>query len=228
MPDRLCASLTLLMLFVAFPPQAGAQERQYPVDTNWGNGEPTTSESPEANHFNAIAVGFQVSKPATWRFVSAEENLENLARPAMDNSKFRELMLKYTTDPLVAMAKFDEPFPDLNPTFRVNIKPFGALPSRDPKAVLTAIMPQLQKIFTGSTVVQGATYVEVAGIKSAYTRINYTMRAEGKEFPTTSELWIVPREDFFFMIGAGTRQDEKTGSRNEIQSILDSVKIKLK
>jgi hypothetical protein len=40
-----------------------------------------------------------------------------------------------------------------------------------------------------------------------------------------SELWIVPRGDYFFMIGAGTRQDEKTGTRKEIQEILKTVKI---
>ncbi len=31
--------------------------------------------------------------------------------------------------------------------------------------------------------------------------------------------------DYFFIIGAGTRQDEKTGSRDEIKQILSTVKI---
>jgi len=44
-------------------------------------------------------------------------------------------------------------------------------------------------------------------------------------FPTASELWIVPRGDYFFLIGAGTRQDEKTGGRDEIRSILGTVRI---
>ena len=35
----------------------------------------------------------------------------------------------------------------------------------------------------------------------------------------------MPRGNFFFLIGAGTRQDEATGGRAEIRSILDSVKI---
>jgi hypothetical protein len=56
--------------------------------------------------------------------------------------------------------------------------------------------------------------------------MNYTMEIpDGRSFQTTSELWIVPRGDYFFMIGAGTRQDEKTGSREEIQDILASLKI---
>lgn len=43
--------------------------------------------------------------------------------------------------------------------------------------------------------------------------------------PITSELWIIPRGDYFFMVGAGTRQDEKTGSRKEVESILNTIVI---
>jgi hypothetical protein len=58
-------------------------------------------------------------------------------------------------------------------------------------------------------------------------RINYSLQIpDGRSFPTTSEMWIVPKGNYFYMIGAGTRQDEKTGSRREIRQILDSVKIK--
>ncbi len=57
-------------------------------------------------------------------------------------------------------------------------------------------------------------------------RIDYSLTIpDGRFFPTASELWIVPRGDYFFMIGAGTRQDEKTGSRKEILKILNSVEL---
>jgi hypothetical protein len=35
----------------------------------------------------------------------------------------------------------------------------------------------------------------------------------------------VPHGDYFFLLGAGTRQDETTGTRAEIRAIVDSVKI---
>jgi hypothetical protein len=65
----------------------------------------------------------------------------------------------------------------------------------------------------------------VSGMKAAYARIDYTLRAGGEEFPTASELWIVPRGDFFFILGAGTRQDEKSGSRQEIDAIVKSIRL---
>lgn len=74
--------------------------------------------------------------------------------------------------------------------------------------------------------VQAPTEVMVAGVASGHARIHYTMElADGRSFPTASELWIVPRGDYFFMIGAGTRQDEKTGTRAEIQGILNSIQF---
>ena len=35
----------------------------------------------------------------------------------------------------------------------------------------------------------------------------------------------MPRGDYFFMIGAGIRQDERTGTRREIEEILNTVRI---
>jgi hypothetical protein len=56
--------------------------------------------------------------------------------------------------------------------------------------------------------------------------MNYSMTMpDGRELPTTSELWIIPRGDYFFLIGAGTRQDESTGSKAEIEYILSSISL---
>jgi hypothetical protein len=35
----------------------------------------------------------------------------------------------------------------------------------------------------------------------------------------------VPRGDLLFMIGVGTRQDEKSGTRKEARGIIDTIKI---
>jgi len=180
----------------------------------------------DENVFKSITIGFEVTKPKEWSFVTAQENLDNLKRTKLSDDEFQQLMLKYATAPLVAMMKYPEPYDDLNPSLKVNIKPFGQLKERDGKEVLSLILPQFQKMFKDFQLVQTPTDVTVAGFKAAYVRINYSLQiADGRTFPTTSELWIVPRGDYFFMIGAGTRQDEKTGSRKEIEQIMKSIKI---
>jgi hypothetical protein len=180
----------------------------------------------DENIFKSITVGFEVTKPKGWSFVTAQENLDNLKRTKLSDDEFHQLMLKYATAPLVAMMKYPEPYDDLNPSLKVNIKPFGQLKGRDGKEVISLILPQFQKMFKDFQLVQAPIDVKVAGLKAAYVRINYSLQIpDGRTFPTTSELWIVPRGDYFFMIGAGTRQDEKTGSRKEIEQIMKSIKI---
>jgi hypothetical protein len=136
-------------------------------------------------------------------------------------------MLKYSTAPLVAIMKHPEPFDDLNPSIKVQTKPFGQLKGIDPKQILTMISGQMKSVFKDYSITQTPTDVVVSGVRSAYMRINYSLQIpDGRMFPTISELWIVPKDDYFFMIGAGTRQDESTGSRKEIQLIVESVKIR--
>lgn len=178
------------------------------------------------NTFKSITVGFEITKPKEWSFVTAQQNLDNIKRTKLSNEEFKELMLKYATAPLVAMTKYPEPYDDLNPGFKVNIKPFGQIKERDGKEVISLILPQLQKMFKDFQITQPPVDTQVAGFKAGYVRINYSLQIpDGRTFPTTSELWVVPRGDYFFMIGAGTRQDEKTGRRKEIEQIMKSIKI---
>lgn len=135
-------------------------------------------------------------------------------------------MQKYATAPLVAMTKYPEPYEDVNPSFKANLKPYGGLKGKSPEELIDLVVPQFQKTFKDFVLIQPPTETFVSGIKSGYARFDYTMdTSDGRSFPTTSELWVVPRGDYFFLIGAGTRQDERTGSRAEIQDILNSVKI---
>ncbi|PHS12126.1 MAG: hypothetical protein COA86_18710 [Kangiella sp.] len=177
-----------------------------------------------ANKFESLTVGFELTKPSEWQFITAEKNLENIKKIKLNDEKFKQRMLKYSTAPLVAIMKYPEPFDDLNPSFKVNIKPLGQLKGVDPKKILNLLLPQFQKMFQDFSLVQPPIDTRVSGLNAAYMSINYSLEIpDGRKFPTTSELWIIPRGDFFFMIGAGTRQDEKTGSRKDIQTILNSV-----
>lgn len=181
----------------------------------------------DATLFDSPTAGFQVKRPATWHFVTAEQHRENLKAIKFSDEEFHAAMQKYSTTPLVAMMKFEEPFDDVNPSFKVQIKPYGGLKGKSPAEIIGAFVPQFEKMFKDFSLIQSPTHVVVSGIKSAYMRMNYSLEIpDGRAFPTTSELWIVPHGDYFFVIGAGTRQDEKTGSREEIQRILKTVKIK--
>jgi hypothetical protein len=180
-----------------------------------------------SNEFESITAGFKVTKPNDWIFMTAQENIENIKRTELSDTEFQQKMVKYATAPLVVIAKYQEPYDDLNPSLKVNIKPLGQLKGTDAKQVLNLIIPQFQKAFQDYNLVQPPMDQTVAGLKAAYMRINYSLATpDGRKFPASSELWIIPKDEYFFMIGAGTRQDEKTGKRSEIMEILNSVVIK--
>jgi len=99
-------------------------------------------------------------------------------------------------------------------------------PADDPKHILGLIVSPMQNMFHDFNLVTLPTDTTVAGLKAAYLRIHYSLAIpDGRCFPTCSELWVVPRGRFFFMIGAGTRQDEATGTRSEIRAIINSLVI---
>ena len=180
----------------------------------------------DVNTFSSVTAGFSVNKPDSWYFLTAEQNMENIKRIQLDNKEFKQAMLKYTTAPLVAMIKYQEPFDDLNPSFKVNIKPLGNLKGVDPKIILNMMSGQLHKLLKDYKVVQEPTDTILSELKAASMTANSTMIApDGREFPVISDFWIVPRGEFFFMIGSGTRQDEKTGTRAELLEIVKTIKI---
>lgn len=180
----------------------------------------------DSTAFSSPTAGLQLTKPSEWSYQTAAQNMDNIKAVKLSDAELHAAMQKYATAPLVAMTKFPEPFDDVNPSFKVNIKPYGGLKGKLPQEIISLVVPQFQKAFKDFVLVQSPTEVVVSGIKSAYARMNYSLEIpDGRSFPITSELWVVPRGDYFFLIGAGTRQDEKTGSREEIQSILKTVKI---
>lgn len=182
--------------------------------------------APAPERFRNDAAGFEVTKPADWHFATAAQNLENLKGVKLSDAELQAALQKYATAPLVIMTRYPEPYADVNPSFKVTLKPFGPMKGVPPVQLLGAMVPQFQKSFRNVEVVQPPVEVEVAGIRSAYARMNYTMDTQGGQaFALTSELWIVPHGDYFFMLGAGTRQDEKNGTRSEIAGILKTISI---
>lgn len=181
----------------------------------------------DTNTFLSETLGVSVTKPESWRWISSDEYFRNLERAEWNDKDFEELLRTRATAPLAAIMKFPEPFDDVNPSFKINVKPYGSLKGYDPKDILKLITPQFQKSFLDFNVVEPPRDVMVSEIKSGYMMMNYTMKIpDGRAFPITSELWVVPRERMFFIIGSGTRTDETTGTRAEIKEILDTLKIK--
>lgn len=185
----------------------------------------------EHSWFENSSLGFKVRKPNNWYFVSDQENVQHLAKtyPKDKNTALKMLMLKYMTNPLVVMMKQPEDLKDVYPSIKVKMRPLGDSKHVTPMTSLRRLIPQFQSAFRDFKITQAPVQTTVAGAKAAYMRFNYSMfymdNPKKKGFPLTSEIWLLPRDHYHFMIGAITRQDEKTGSRQEISEILSTMKL---
>jgi hypothetical protein len=144
----------------------------------------------------------------------------------MDDRQLQELAIRYASTPIIAMSKYKEPYEDLNPSFKINVRPLGSFAGHSPEEVLNAAIPTFRRMFGDLHIDYAPTRTTLSGKPAAYTRLSYTLRAGGGEYPTVSEIWVVPSGPVFFMIGTGTRADEKNGSRAEARAIVDSLRIR--
>ncbi|MCF6199102.1 MAG: hypothetical protein L3J67_06825 [Hyphomicrobiaceae bacterium] len=180
-----------------------------------------------ANTYENRVVGIHFDKPADWHFLSATRNRENLENMKMNSEQLKKAILKYASKPLVILTKHAEPFNDLNLSLKISVKPLGRLKGVDPKRLLGLFLPRFKQMFKDFRLMQKPRDTKLSDLKAAYMRLNYTaVTKSGLTFPTTSEMWLVLRANHFFLIGAGSRQDEKTGSRAEIRKIVNSIRIR--
>ena len=194
------------------------------AQSNQESGSATATQK-QGETIDIPTLGLSVTRPVGWVTVTADQNVRNIRSVQMDDPEFQELAARYATTPVFAISKYPEPYPDLNPSFKINVRPLGGLARLPPEDILTVALPTFSRAFNDVQVLEGPRSTRVSGRKAAYARLSYTLRAEDVPVPTMSEIWVVPKGSVFFMIGGGTRADEKNGSRAEIRRILDGVRI---
>ena len=184
-----------------------------------------SSQSLAQDVYSNPTLGFSIRKPSSWHYLTADQHRENLKRSDFADPKFKELVTRYARTPFLAITKHKEPHNDLNPSLRVNAREAGNLKGMPPEKVAELSASAFSRMFKDYVVAEGPVATKLSGHPAGYMRVNYTHEAGGVGWRTTSELWIVPRGDLVFIIGAGTRQDEKSGTRKEVRSIVDTIKI---
>ena len=80
----------------------------------------TISASAHSESLSFPAFGLSIESPADWIIQSAEVYSDNLDRVDFGNPEFKQLVLKYSSAPLLSVTRFPEPHPELNPS--INIK----------------------------------------------------------------------------------------------------------
>ena len=178
------------------------------------------SSTEDRNTITNSAIGISITKPSDWQFTTQEEKVNHAQR--LDEQALAAYINAHGPSPVIAISKHPEPFDGINPNFKINVRPLGASKGIDPKAILKQFTAHFSQRFNQLRIVQDPIDLSVSDLPGAYTRFHYALSPELK---ISSEIWAVPRGAFLFIIGAGTREDEQTGSRSETLAILESITI---
>lgn len=180
----------------------------------------------DTNEYISPTFGFRITKPESWQFATAQQSLDNLRNMKLKDPEFQQMMLKRASAPLVIICKYPDPYEDVNPSIKVSVKPLGPFKGLDAKLIVNLMLPSFQNAFKDFVVEQDPLDVTISGFKGAYVRYSYFLEnIDSESFRISSEVWIIPQSDYFFIIGSGLRADEKTGSRQEVRDILSTIHI---
>jgi hypothetical protein len=186
----------------------------------------TISHAAETETFRNPCAGISITKPAEWYFMGIDKNYENLKKSKMKDEELKKMSLKMADVPMIVIKKYPEPYKNMNPTLKIDVKPTGDYKGIDPKKALSAMAGSMGDFFDGFKIIKGPTDTKIDGMSGAYIRFNTIMKMEdGQSYPTCSEIWLIPRGEHIFMFSANTRQDEKNCTRDEIRKLIDTIKI---
>lgn len=171
------------------------------------------------------SLGLSIVRPPSWVTITADQNARNLQSVHMDDPRFQSLAARYANSPVIAMAKYPEPYGDLNPSLKITVRPLGRFAGHPPEEIVAAALPTFKRAFADMKVLKGPTHTKVAGRSAGFVQLGYTLRAGSGAFRAISEIWVVPKGPVFLMVGSGTRADESNGSRAEVRSIIDTLKL---
>jgi len=180
----------------------------------------------EAHTYRSATLGFQITKPATWSYLSEDEFRDVLQTTKFGDGTFQTLLEANSVMPQVFMTKYKEPTKDLNPTITAGAYAYRREEKNNPALLIAGIIKHMKIVMPNFALAEAPRETLFAGLKATNMTIHSTMDTKGgTSIPATTQLWIIPRPHFFLMFQGSTRRDEANGSWAEIDAILKTVMI---
>ena len=173
------------------------------------------------NRYENLALGLRVTKPDSWRFITAEENVQSLKRMEFSSEEFKQKVLAYAT-PVVALMQYPEDHIGVNPAVKLTIKSLEGIPDPTAEVLLKVAEEGIREEFADAKV-STITEALIAGRSGRRMSYDYSARTtDGGELSVSSVLWVVLEGDFFLMIGAAYPQGERA-ALEQIEQVVKTV-----
>lgn len=187
----------------------------------------SNSQIESTKTFKHNVLGFSIKYSNKWSIISVDDQYANLNKITLNDSSFNEMIKKGTSVPFFAISKFKEPYDDINPSLKINTKPYGNLQGKSLEYITSIMLTQFEKMFLDYKLIEGPKEYLINNNKSIYSKIYYTIKSKnGDEFKTCSELWLIDKGNYFYVIGVGTKQNESNCKRSEIYNFIKTIELK--
>jgi len=170
-------------------------------------------------------AGFEIAKPAGWHYLSGEQNAALTKNLKIRDAQLKEAVIANTAH-LIAIAKYPEPYANLNPTVSVMMGPLGAYKGRKVGDLFNALLPLLSGGSPDAEVTYSPAPVVFYGLNGVYGQMRFPVLAGGRSVWQLADVWVVPRGDFFFVISSGMPWEDNPALREDLSKIVRSMKIK--
>ena len=181
-------------------------------------------KSDSVNLLGDETTGIKINS-GSWHYIKAKEHLQGLKHIKLRDKKLQKFMLK-ENNPLFVLMKYKRPYKGVNPSIKVDMVPMGNMDYSQSEKIVKLNMDLLKKASSNFKVITQPESVYVGGLKGSYAHVQYEIHNQaGAAFFISSELWIIPKDGYFIMIGAATRANEKTGTRKEIKDIIKTIEF---
>ena len=117
----------------------------------------------------SATAGISLIPPAGWHVVSMPQVMSNRSKVRVPDAKL-EAGLQRATAPLFVFSKYPEPFPRLNPTVQVVLRPRPASLPATATALLAIATDTLRKAFPDFAFVEPIRDTRVSGLPAAYMK----------------------------------------------------------
>ena len=172
----------------------------------------------------SATAGISLVPPPGWHVISMPQVMNNRSQVRVPDAEL-QAGLQRATAPLFVFSKHPEPFPGLNPTVQVVLRPRPASLPKSSTALLAAATETLRRAFPDFAFVEPIRETTVSGFPAAYMKATYTLKTATQAHRVLSRTWLVPRGAFMFLIGmSGTTAGEDV-SEPEFVTTLNSISI---
>lgn len=176
--------------------------------------------------FTSTLLGIELQYPNNWNLLSTDDFYEQLENIKTENKYFNENVAKLANKPLLALSRYELDYDDLNPTFKISIKPYGAIKQNALGEILVFIFEQFKSIFKNFRVRIPPKLVQLDNKEAYYGKVYYSIKSTlDIEFHVCSEIWLIHKGFYFIMIAAATNHNGEKHIKDDINKIIKSLKI---